>query len=343
MSRSKKPSTHSEKNQRQPRLEPPHKDGERPRALPPNPLHDLTGDLDELLPMRPSTTPRYQSPRTDVKVSSSTAKFRSQPAVRVRDDQEREVPKSRHTYTSLNSDYRYTDDLLARPYTVRSAGRRRTSAALSNHPIMLIIISILSIIVLLTDLSSNNPILSGWTPLGLARSAVENNLGSLFEQPNPPGDYNLRAAPSLNPQQIDTILENYGSPATGTGQIWVEIGRTYQIDPAFAVAFFIHESSAGTNPGWAGMKPDGTTTHNVGNIICAGYSRCHGRFRDYASWEEGIEDWYRLIDVEYIRGRGTLTVEQIIPIYAPAFENDVQGYVRIVEQMVDNWRMNGVQ
>jgi murein DD-endopeptidase MepM/ murein hydrolase activator NlpD len=118
----------------------------------------------------------------------------------------------------------------------------------------------------------------------------------------------------------------------------VRYGREYDIDPAFAVAFFIHESTAGTAPGWAGLKPDGSTTHNVGNIICAGYDTCYGRFRDYGSWEEGIADWYRLISVEYIEGRGTETVAEIIPIYAPAFENDVDLYVRTVEQMVDSWR-----
>ncbi len=156
------------------------------------------------------------------------------------------------------------------------------------------------------------------------------------------GDHDVRGAPSLTAAQIDRILASYGSPATGTGAVWLRLGQKYEIDPAYAVAFFIHESSAGTNPRWAGIKPGGATTHNVGNIICAGYPRCYGRFRDYSSWEEGIEDWYRLIAVEYIRGRGTVTVAEIIPIYAPAFENDVQGYVNAVERLVDSWRSNGV-
>lgn len=156
------------------------------------------------------------------------------------------------------------------------------------------------------------------------------------------GDHDVRGASSLTAAQIDRILASYGSPATGTGEVWLQLGQKYQIDPAYAVAFFIHESSAGTNPRWAGIKPGGATTHNIGNIICAGYPRCYGRFRDYNSWEEGIEDWYRLIAVEYIRGRGTVTVEQIIPIYAPAFENDVQGYINAVERLVDGWRSNGV-
>ncbi len=155
------------------------------------------------------------------------------------------------------------------------------------------------------------------------------------------GEHSVLGAPSINAAAIDTILSKYGSPAAGTGQAWVNLGQQYGIDPAYAVAFFIHESSAGTNPAWAGIKPDGSTTHNVGNIICAGYATCYGRFRDYASWDEGIGDWYKLISNEYISGRGAASVEQIIPIYAPSFENDVDTYVQTVVSLVDGWRRQG--
>jgi hypothetical protein len=109
------------------------------------------------------------------------------------------------------------------------------------------------------------------------------------------------------------------------------------IDPVYALAFFMHESNLGTNPEWSGIKPDGTTTHNVGNIICAEYSRCHGRFRDYPDWETGIHDWYRLIQDEYITGRGLETVEQIVPVYAPETENDVAQYIDVVRDYAAQW------
>jgi hypothetical protein len=157
--------------------------------------------------------------------------------------------------------------------------------------------------------------------------------------PRAAGDHALEGPPSISPDQIDTILAGYGSPATGHGATFYQLGVEYGIDPAYAVAFFIHESSAGSNPAWAGMKPDGSTTHNVGNIICAGYSRCYGRFRDYPSWEDGIRDWYRLIRVEYIEGRGHRTVADVLPIYAPASDNNnPPGYTSAVEEMVNRWR-----
>jgi hypothetical protein len=152
------------------------------------------------------------------------------------------------------------------------------------------------------------------------------------------GEHSILGVPTVSAERVDAVLQEYGSPATGTGRVWVELGKKYNIDPAYALAFFIHESSAATAPAWAGWKPDGSSTHNIGNIICAGYPTCYGRFRDYASWEEGIEDWYELIAVEYVNGRGVHTVEQIIPIYAPAFENDVPAYVNGVENMVNKWR-----
>jgi hypothetical protein len=206
------------------------------------------------------------------------------------------------------------------------------------------VVMLASMVVLLGMSGPSGAALSRWG------AAIRNSAGSaagsaraqLFAASRPAGDYALQGGPSLTAQQIDTILAAYGSPAAGTGAAWYNLGLKYGIDPAYAVAFFIHESSAGTNAGWAGIKPDGGTTHNVGNIICAGFASCYGRFRDYPTWDDGIEDWYRLIDVEYIQGRGTKTVQDIIPIYAPSFENDVQSYITSVTSLIDGWRTHGV-
>ncbi len=151
-------------------------------------------------------------------------------------------------------------------------------------------------------------------------------------------DLTLACPPVLSAAQLDAILAGYGSPATGTGAAWITEGVRYGINPEIALAFFVHESSAGTASGWAGWKPDGSSTHNVGNIICAGYATCYGRFRDYASWDVGIADWYDLIAREYVAGRGHRTVADVIPVYAPSFENDVQGYIDAVQTLVAQWR-----
>jgi hypothetical protein len=232
--------------------------------------------------------------------------------------------------------------LTAQPYQSYRVPRAPALPSLNQWFIMGVV-AMASLLVLLTLGGGSGGGLSRWGAIFSGAATKNANRAQLFGSAHPAGDYRLNGAPSISAQQIDAILAAYGSPAAGTGVAWYNFGLQYGIDPAFAVAFFIHESSAGTNQGWAGIKPDGSLTHNVGNIICAGYPTCYGRFRDYSNWEAGIEDWYRLIDVEYIKGRGALTVQDVIPIYAPSFENDVQSYIDAVNSLVDGWRSGGVK
>jgi hypothetical protein len=220
-----------------------------------------------------------------------------------------------------------------------------------NYPlVLLILVALVCVPVIGMFMQSPKTFISSYNGAGFS-DTVSNVVSSLLDQAThmqkpaanvPDGEHSILGQPSISEEQIEAVLAQYNSPARGTGKIWFALGQQYGIDPAYAVAFFIHESSAGTNPGWAGIKPDGSTTHNVGNIICAGYATCYNRFRDYASWDEGIADWYKLISNEYVNGRGAASVEQIIPIYAPSFENDVNGYVQAVVMLVDGWRRGGV-
>jgi hypothetical protein len=145
--------------------------------------------------------------------------------------------------------------------------------------------------------------------------------------------------PTISAAQIEQVLRDYNSPAVGHGQEMYDLGVKHGINPAIALAFFIHESSAGTNPAWAGIKADGSTTHNVGNIICTPGWRCYGRFRDYDSWSAGMEDWYKLIKELYIGEWGRKTVDDIIPKYAPASDNNNEAaYINSVKKLVQEWQ-----
>lgn len=141
-------------------------------------------------------------------------------------------------------------------------------------------------------------------------------------------------APSVTPQQIDQILNHYHSPATGVGQAMYDLGVKYGIDPAYALAFFIHESSAGTN----GVA---TVTKSIGNIrATAGYASYEG-FRKYPTWEAGIEDWFKLIKDLYVNGWHLTTLQMIIPRYAPSADhNDPLAYINNVHNLVASWRSN---
>ena len=130
--------------------------------------------------------------------------------------------------------------------------------------------------------------------------------------------------PSLSPDLINQVLSVAGSPAAGTGQALSDLSRESGIDDAYALAVFEKESSFG-------KYGAAFENHALGNIVCAGYPTCHGRFRWYSSWQDGYQDFYRLISQEYV-ARGLSTVETITPAYAPSSENDTGLYISQVCQ-----------
>lgn len=153
-------------------------------------------------------------------------------------------------------------------------------------------------------------------------------------------DDHVVGPPTITADFINHILAFYHSPAKDTGQALYADGRKYHIDPAFALAFFLHESRFGTT----GVA---RVTKSLGNIRCSAGYQCIDGYRAYHRWEDSYQDWYQLILYGYIQGSITiplvghvcLTVRQIIPVYAPSSDgNDVEGYIRAVEQAVSIWR-----
>src|SRR5712691_4628120 len=131
--------------------------------------------------------------------------------------------------------------------------------------------------------------------------------------------YSVPGKPTISADFINRVLAHYQSPAAGKGQALYDDGIKYGIDPVYALAFFMHESSFGTT----GVA---TVTHSLGNIrATAGYQIYKG-YRMYHTWEEGFEDWYQLIAKQYVTQWGSTTVDQIVPVYAPGSDhNDVAG------------------
>jgi hypothetical protein len=144
--------------------------------------------------------------------------------------------------------------------------------------------------------------------------------------------YELTGPPTISVAQIESVLAQYGSPAAGKGQALFDLGVRYGINPAYALAFFVHESGCGT-------KGVARSTRSIGNIRWTpGYDNFEG-YRIYPTWEEGMEDWYRLITDLYINGWGLRTVEQIVPRYAPwGDNNNPPAYIESVKWLVDSWR-----
>lgn len=148
----------------------------------------------------------------------------------------------------------------------------------------------------------------------------------------PHSAFDLRGRPSVSPALIDTVLASYGSPLAGDGKQIYQLGIKYGIDPAFCLAFFVHESAAGT-------RGEAVLTHSVGNIRAVAGAPSMDGYRYYDTWLESAEDWYRLISNLYIQKWGLTTVDSIIPVYAPSGDNnDPAAYIDDVEQLVSAWR-----
>ena len=341
----------------------------RIRRGPPAPLGDLVDDLNTAMPTkadrlrrevaRPQPAPprRTASPAPQTRVAASPA---SQTRVAAPGRSSRSVPQMKtqarpsmppqprqmllgHLDRNLVAAQKRLDETEAALHQAKDLAAhlyynyrplRNLPPMSRNRWLVLGIVVVASLLIMIR-------VSGGGSPL-LGTTSAENSHVQLSGIAHSAGDYSLRGDSSLSAQQIDAILASYGSPAAGTGAAWYDLGKKYGIDPAFAIAFFIMESSAGTDSGWAGIKADGSTTHNVGNIICAGYVTCYKGNRDYASWDEGIEGWYRLIDVEYIQGRGLQTLGDVLPIYCPFSDGcRPDKYAIFVQERVDHWR-NGM-
>lgn len=158
-------------------------------------------------------------------------------------------------------------------------------------------------------------------------------------------DWSLSHGNSITANQFDAVLQDYGSPAVGLGAAVVSYADSKHIDAAYALYIFIHESTAGTNKSWAGMKPDGRTSHNPGNVICVDEYDCYNGFADLPDWETGFTLLIDLL-VEYRDGskkfysgsKKHTTIDDAIRTWAPAHENDTEGYINELHNHVGAWR-----
>ncbi len=147
----------------------------------------------------------------------------------------------------------------------------------------------------------------------------------------------VEGKPTLSAAFIDKVLAAFHSRAAGTGEALYSLGVQYGIDPAYALAFFMHESTFGTT----GVA---RATLSLGNIRCTPGYQCIEGYRAYASYQNGYLDWYRLIRNLYITQWHLTTVQAIIPVYAPSSDhNDVASYIAAIERAVRTWRAGEVR
>ena len=144
--------------------------------------------------------------------------------------------------------------------------------------------------------------------------------------------YTVLGNPTITVAFINQVLSRYNSPAAGKGQSLYDLGTQYGIDPAFALAFFMHESSFGN-------QGEATKSLSLGNLRCIPNFRCQDNFAQFDTWEDGFKAWYQLIRNLYVAEWGLTTVDQIIPRYAPqADNNNEQAYIASLKHALDTWQ-----
>jgi hypothetical protein len=166
----------------------------------------------------------------------------------------------------------------------------------------------------------------------------ENSNGPITaETPVPPhtGPYSVLGKPTISADFINQVLASYNSPAAGKGQALYDLGVKYGIDPVFALAFFMHESLFGTTG-------EARATLSLGNLRCIPTRPCidqnRGGYTQMYSWVDGFEQFYKLIRNLYVAQWGRVTVDQIIPKYAPNSDgNNEQEYIATLKHEIDTW------
>jgi hypothetical protein len=148
--------------------------------------------------------------------------------------------------------------------------------------------------------------------------------------------YSVVAGPSVSVALINQVLSTYHSPAVGKGQALYDLGEKSGIDPAFALAFFLHESTMGT-------RGEATKSRSLGNLRCIPNYRCADNFAQFNTWEDGFKAWYQLIQNLYVAQWKLTTVDQIIPRYAPAADNNNEkSYIASLKHAIDIWHAGQV-
>ncbi len=141
----------------------------------------------------------------------------------------------------------------------------------------------------------------------------------------------VQGDPDISASFIENVLVQAHSPAQGQGlgQVIYDEGKQYHIKPSFALAVFHMESDYGVK----GVAP---TLRSIGNIRNGPNS-----YRSYATWAESVSDFYHVIQTVYL-AKGLTTVAQIMPIYAPASDdNNPTQYVQVVQADMQSWSQQG--
>ncbi|MNR89862.1 flagellar rod assembly protein/muramidase FlgJ [compost metagenome] len=170
----------------------------------------------------------------------------------------------------------------------------------------------------------------------LAKSMVKELKGNKEKIAKSPSGDTAKLMGKLSAEKIEKILADRGSPLAGKniGEFVLQMEAKYGVPAAQFMAQATMES---------GLGKEGYTQgdhHNIGNLRPGSswdgptVSGSSGSFRSYGSWEEGIEDYFKLLSGPLYAGK---SLQDQIFTYAPPSENDSSQYVDTVKQLISGW------
>ena len=155
-------------------------------------------------------------------------------------------------------------------------------------------------------------------------------------------DYAIKSAPTITRERLRTVLGAAPrSPVTDQADQVYNVCQQFGVNPAVALAFFIKESSKGTDGiavqtlNWGNLIRPWDPTRATGQTV-----RAYGHdFPIYKSWLDGLADYCDLItsDRGPFAGEKRHTVRSLIPRYAPPFENNTALYIQQTVTRITSW------
>jgi hypothetical protein len=152
----------------------------------------------------------------------------------------------------------------------------------------------------------------------------------------------VQAAPRISSAKFAAVLTKFKSPAAERASGLYDICVQEGIDPAVALAFFVHESSDGIAgltktfdlKNWGNVRsPEDPTLGSAIPIVG------RGNFAKYITWQAGLRDWCKRLKGPKYAGSGLTTVEAITPKYAPSSDNNnPTRYAQAVNETVVSWQ-----
>lgn len=133
---------------------------------------------------------------------------------------------------------------------------------------------------------------------------------------------------------INDYIKNKASasPLNGKGNVFVEAGKKWGVNPALIVNIARKETvfgQIGSGTKFGSNNPFGIKCRKKnpeGGIGCPG----KGTYQGYANFDSAINGAAELLRLNYI-DKGLRTVDEVFPKYAPSFENDTATYIREVK------------